>query len=188
MNSAILSSVRHDWCTPKQIIEDVERIGPIVLDPCWSTDAVYEPRHTLTKSDDGLSEDWLDYSVRPRMDKRLFGISRNGRDYKPGVIYINPPYGREIGRWCDKIKQTWQEMLDFGWSMQMVALLPSRTDTRWFDGVCKSASQICFLKGRLRFVGAESSAPFPSMLAYWGDMEEFNKIFCEQGNVVRFST
>ena len=47
----------------------------------------------------------------------------------------------------------------------MVCLVPARTDTKWFAIIWEYARLIIFLQGRLKFVGAESSAPFPSALA-----------------------
>lgn len=53
----------------------------------------------------------------------------------------------------------------------VVGLLPARTDTAWFhEHVYRAATEIRFLKGRLKFEGAAASAPFPSMIAVWGRM------------------
>lgn len=70
--------------------------------------------------------------------------------------WMNPPYGREIIKWVEKASK----------ERNVVALLPSRTDTRWFHEYIynKPNVEIRFLKGRLKFVGAKSSAPFPSMI------------------------
>ena len=46
----------------------------------------------------------------------------------------------------------------------IVALLPARTDTNWWHWNVTQAREIRFLKGRLKFVGAENSAPFPSVV------------------------
>ena len=46
-----------------------------------------------------------------------------------------------------------------------VFLLPARVDTKWFhDLVLPHAREIRFIRGRLKFVGAEHPAPFPSMI------------------------
>lgn len=53
----------------------------------------------------------------------------------------------------------------------VVGLLPVRTDTKWFHRhVYHAATEIRFLKGRLKFEGGKalSSAPFPSMIVVWG--------------------
>ena len=53
----------------------------------------------------------------------------------------------------------------------VVGLLPARTDTAWFhEYVYRAATEIRFLKGRLKFEGAAASAPFPSMIVVWGRM------------------
>ncbi|SHJ64952.1 DNA N-6-adenine-methyltransferase (Dam) [Desulfofundulus thermosubterraneus DSM 16057] len=69
---------------------------------------------------------------------------------------MNPPYGREIGRWvenaCNEARR----------GTVVVALLPARTDTRWWHRYVMRAVVIRFVEGRLKFGGAENSAPFPS--------------------------
>jgi hypothetical protein len=50
-----------------------------------------------------------------------------------------------------------------------VYLIPARTDTRWFHEIClPMATEIRFLKGRLKFGGATTPAPFPSMVVVFG--------------------
>ncbi len=59
-------------------------------------------------------------------------------------------------------------------------LLPARTDVRWFHDYLWNEAQmqpregihIRFLRGRVKFVGADASAPFPSMVAYIGRTNE----------------
>lgn len=44
-------------------------------------------------------------------------------------------------------------------------LIPARTDTRYFhDFIYHQATEIRFIKGRLKFGGQNNSAPFPSMV------------------------
>jgi hypothetical protein len=69
---------------------------------------------------------------------------------------MNPPYGREIGVW---MKKAYEESLG---SALVVCLVPARTDTAWFHSFVTKASQVQFLKGRLKFGGQKNSAPFPS--------------------------
>ena len=77
--------------------------------------------------------------------------------------YMNPPYGREIGPWVEKARREAER------GALVVGLLPARTDTAWFhEHVYRAATEIRFLKGRLKFEGAAASAPFPSMIAVWG--------------------
>ena len=82
----------------------------------------------------------------------LFCSWRNRR------VYCNPPYGPGVGEWLRRADDA--ELAVF--------LLPARTDTRWFhDLVIPKASEIRFIKGRLRFGDATTGAPFPSMLVIY---------------------
>ena len=75
-----------------------------------------------------------------------------------GVNFVNPPYGREIPKW---IKKGYEEYLK---GKTVVFLIPSRTDTRWWHDYCMKATEIRFIKGRLKFGNAKNSAPFPSAI------------------------
>jgi hypothetical protein len=74
---------------------------------------------------------------------------------------MNPPYGREIGKW---IKKAYEESLN---GCTVVCLLPSRTDTRWFWDYILGKAEIRFIKGRLKFGGHKNAAPFPSMIVIY---------------------
>jgi hypothetical protein len=74
-------------------------------------------------------------------------------------VYCNPPYGRGVGAWLAKASEA-----DLA-----VFLLPSRTDTRWWHEYAMKANEIRFLRGRLKFGGSKTGAPFPSVvLVYRG--------------------
>ena len=70
--------------------------------------------------------------------------------------FVNPPYGREIGKWLKKGYEEWQK------GKSVVFLIPSRTDTRWWHDYVMKANEIRFIKGRLKFDEAKWNAPFPS--------------------------
>lgn len=84
--------------------------------------------------DDGLEQDWT------------------------GVCWCNPPYGREIEKW---VKKAYISAIE---GATVVMLLPARTDTRWFHDWIYGKTEIRFIRGRLKFGGAEHGAPFPSMV------------------------
>jgi hypothetical protein len=89
---------------------------------------------------------------------------------------VNPPYGRVIGSWVGKALT---DPVD-----ELVLLVPARTDARWFVPLFEHA--ICFLRGRLRFSGSLSNAPFPSALVYRGPRQEaFVGAFRHRGAIVR---
>jgi hypothetical protein len=52
----------------------------------------------------------------------------------------------------------------------VVALLPARTDTKWFHQFIynKPWVSIEFIMGRLKFSGSKTAAPFPSMVVVFG--------------------
>ena len=83
----------------------------------------------------------------------------NGLDSDWGIVnFVNPPYGREIGKW---IQKGYQENLK---GKTVVFLLPSRTDTSWWHNYIMKADEIRFIRGRLRFDDQKNSAPFPSAI------------------------
>jgi site-specific DNA-methyltransferase (adenine-specific) len=69
-------------------------------------------------------------------------------------VWVNPPYS-DIAKWLARAREP-----DVA-----VFLIPARTDTKWFHAVVLPyASEIRFIRGRLRFGDATNSAPFPSMI------------------------
>lgn len=75
-----------------------------------------------------------------------------------GTCWMNPPYGKEIADWLKKASES---------KCTTVCLVPARTDTKWFHNYVLNKAEIRFVKGRLKFVGAKNSAPFPSMIAIY---------------------
>ena len=74
-----------------------------------------------------------------------------------GVCWMNPPYGREIKAW---MRKAYEESFK---GVKVVCLVPARTDTAWWHDYA-AKGRVCFIRGRLRFKGAASSAPFPSAI------------------------
>ena len=77
-----------------------------------------------------------------------------------GKVFVNPPYSK-IALWVEKC---------WSWSMAgvlVVALLPARTDTKWFHQYVQGNAEVRFIKGRLKFGGSNNNAPFPSMIVIW---------------------
>ena len=50
----------------------------------------------------------------------------------------------------------------------VVALVPARTDTRYWHDHIAGRAVVFFLRGRLAFGDGDQAAPFPSALALWG--------------------
>lgn len=81
------------------------------------------------------------------------------QDWSNNVCWMNPPYGRQIQLWLEK---AYNESLKD--STTVVCLIPSRTDTKYWHNYCMNASEIRFIKGRLKFGNSKNSAPFPSAI------------------------
>ncbi len=76
-------------------------------------------------------------------------------EWRKKRVYCNPPYGPGIRPFLERALE----------ADVAVFLIPARTDTRWMhEIVLPYAKEIRFIKGRLKFGGAENSAPFPSMI------------------------
>lgn len=74
-----------------------------------------------------------------------------------GVVFMNPPYGRAIGLWMRKAYEESQR------GATVVCLVPVRTDARWWS-VVEHAAEVRFIRGRLKFGNAPTSAPFPNAI------------------------
>lgn len=155
-NSASIhfSSESPEHYTPRDVLAAVvECFGAIDLDPCSNDGAPNVPaaRH-YTRADDGLAQPWY------------------------GRVFMNPPYGREIGLWVRKLLNE-QDVT------AAIALVPARTDTEWFDNLTREAV-VCFVTGRLTFIGNEEPAPFPSAIVYLGPHQDhFARVFQEFGSL-----
>ena len=76
------------------------------------------------------------------------------------TVFCNPPYGRELPKWVKKCH-------DEAISATVVMLIPARTDTRAFHDYIYGKADIRFVRGRLKFGGANNSAPSPSMVVVY---------------------
>lgn len=85
-----------------------------------------------------------------------------------GKVFMNPPYGRQIGLWTKKAKAE----VERDHAQIVVALLPARTDTCWWHKDVAGSADVFFLRGRLRFGDGNQSAPFPSAVVVWGALSE----------------
>jgi hypothetical protein len=97
-----------------------------------------------------------------------------------GSVYVNPLYGRDIGKWVQK--GATESLTN---NVTVVMLLPARPDTRWFHNHIwnkehnqpRENVQIRFLKGRVKFeakCGLPNDAPFPSMIVVFRPENNFS--------------
>ena len=136
--SVHFSSKSNEWTTPQYLFDELDDEFKFALDPC-ATDENAKCSKYFTIEDDGLSKDW-----------------------SKDVVFMNPPYGREIKKW---IKKAYEESLN---GAIVVCLIPARTDTTyWHDFIFDKADDIRFLRGRLKFGNSKNSAPFPSAIVIY---------------------
>lgn len=133
MNTGVMfSSAKGDWETPQDFFDTLHHEFGFTLDAAASAQNAKCARY-FDEGHDGLSREW------------------------EGVVWCNPPYGRDVGRWVRK-------GLESGKKADVVMLLPARTDTKWFHDYILGKAEIRFIRGRLKFGGCKNSAPFPSMV------------------------
>lgn len=151
------SSETPEHYTPREIIDAaIECMDAIDLDPCSNShdDPNVPAALHYTKEDDGLVRSWH------------------------GRVYMNPPYGREIMTWVQKLCGEYEA----GHTTEAIALVPARTDTQWWQLL--RDYPVCFIQGRLKFGGLEDSAPFPSAVFYLGNnIDRFYYAFVNLGDV-----
>ena len=127
------SSKTDQWSTPQDFFNELDKEFGFTLDVCADDINTKVLSRYFTKEHDGLLQKW---------------------DHE--IAWMNPPYGREIGKWVKKASEAQGGVV--------VCLLPARTDTKWFHEYIYKKTEIRFIKGRLKFGNSKNSAPFPSMI------------------------
>lgn len=133
---------RH-WETPPEVFDPLNKEFSFTLDPCCQHNTAKASRF-FTEAEDGLQQSWAGERV-----------------------FMNPPYGKEIYAWTRKART---EFLENG--VLVVGLLPASTDLKWWhEDVVGYASDIRYLRGRVRFLTDgpyRASGFFPSVVVVWG--------------------
>ena len=142
MNTNLMfSSEDMTWSTPQEFFDKLNEEFNFTLDPCC-VPSTAKCNIYFTPEVDGLKQSWEGHTV-----------------------FMNPPYGREINKW---LRKAYEESLK---GTIVVCLIPSRTDTKYWHDYCMKASEIRFIKGRLKFGNSVNSAPFPSADVIFGKDE-----------------
>ena len=137
----MFSSKTENWATPPELFAELHKEFNFNLDVCASNWNNKLPNY-FTKEQNALVQEWA------------------------GSVFMNPPYGREIGKW---IRKAYEESLK---GSMVVCLIPARTDTAyWHDYVMKG--EIRFIRGRIKFIdkngNSHQSAPFPSAIVIFNN-------------------
>ena len=138
----MFSSQSDNWETPQWLFDQLDAEFGFNLDAC-ADDQNHKCPVYITKDQDGLTYDWGGYCV-----------------------WCNPPYS-EMPMWAKKCYEEGHKP-----NTTVVMLIPSRTDTRWFQNYILHRAEVRFIKGRLRFSGADNNAPFPTAIVIFRGPEE----------------
>ena len=179
--AVMFSRASDEWETPQDLYDALDQEFEFDIDAAATArNAKCQDYYTL--ADDALTQDWrtsehiLHDEYADENDERRFGSTS---------VWMNPPYSH-----CAEFVEKAHSQMAHG--VTTVALLPSRTDTRWWhDHVWLNDTQsdtaphgiltigkgsvtplhlphrgveVRFIKGRLRFSKAKNSAPFPSVI------------------------
>lgn len=127
-----------EWLTPPDL---VKKLGEFDLDPCTPINPPFVHAKTnFTVIDDGLTKSWF------------------------GRVYMNPPYGKGMEIWIEKLKNHGNG----------IVLIFARTETKcFFNHIWYNADAILFVKGRIKFYnidGEQKGTPgAPSVFIAYGE-------------------
>jgi len=156
------NSGNNEWYTPSKFIDAArETMGGIDLDPasCAVANEIVCADKFYTIDDNGLEEPWS------------------------GRVWLNPPYsGTLVREFAEKI------LLEIPNCEQIVVLVNNATETGWFQSLLREAKSVCFLEGRVKFLGEDKepkNTPLQGQaVLYFGDNSDgFTHSFSELGQV-----
>lgn len=122
-NRSLFSSSTGQWNTDPEVVTDLSTVFHWDLDVCASGPNICDI--FFDKVANGLKQTWN------------------------GLCWMNPPYGRSIGKWV--AKAFWEVFRPKRQAQAVVCLLPARTDTQWWQRNIRHASHVTMIEGRLKF-------------------------------------
>ena len=137
----MFSSKSDEWETPQHIFDELDSEFGFDLDVC-ANESNHKCENYYSIEQDGLSQDWAGHRV-----------------------FCNPPYSNI----AELVEKAFYETKNK--NTLVVLLIPSRTDTKYFQNYIYNRSEIRFIKGRLKFGNSKNSAPFPSMIVIFRGAE-----------------
>lgn len=106
--SVHFQSTSNEWSTPDDLYCELNKRFKFTLDPCCTNENAKCLKH-FTSKENGLIQDW-----------------------SKDIVFMNPPYGREIGKW---IRKAYEESRK---GATVVCLIAARTDTSYWHGSIES--------------------------------------------------
>lgn len=133
-----------DWGTPQIIVDVLNALGGVALDPCSNLWSIVGAARTydLDRGEDGLALPWTGPGE--------------------GLTYVNPPYSNPVA-WMKKAAQGDGEVI----------LLVNYDSTRAWREWGWGADAITFFYKRLKFRGPKNfTSAKPNAFIYWGTRPE----------------
>jgi phage N-6-adenine-methyltransferase len=135
-NDGMRSSAFSDWETPPWLFGLLDSVFHFRLDAAAASDTAKCGRF-FSPEDNALVQEWT-----------------------PGPVFLNPPYGNQIGPFIPKAAET-------GSRETVVCLIPARTETSWFRIVWDQARYVVFLYRRVAFLrGGAPEKTCPRLIEY----------------------
>ncbi|MBP1921825.1 phage N-6-adenine-methyltransferase [Halorubrum alkaliphilum] len=133
-----------EFGTPAEFVRPIaEAVGDFDLDPASGAEATPHASTRFTKEDDGLSRERF------------------------GTVWLNPPFS-EKERWVRRARSE----VAAGHVETAVVLLPVDTSTQLFHEHVAPAPVVCFVEGRLSFIGGDRNPNFGILLAVFGEVPD----------------
>lgn len=123
-------ATKTDWETPQWLYDSLDDEFHFTIDVCANSE---NHKHKYFYESNSLTREWS------------------------GVCWMNPPYGKEIGKWVWKAYHSASLKL-----ATVVCLLPVRSNCEWWKYVI--FGEVRFIRKKLKFVGAPSVSMFPNAL------------------------
>lgn len=133
----LMSSESEEYLTPAWLLDLVERVAPIGLDPCGHLKSEATRRAKIAcilptnlpgaGGADGLRTAW----------------SLNNE--AGSLVFVNPPYGRQLKPWAEKMATERD--------CPIITLVPARVDTAWWRTL--NPVVWCALAGRVSFLSCQ---------------------------------
>jgi len=143
----MVSSKTNEWYTPHKLFDYLDNTFKFTLDPC-ATHENKKCNKYYTLEDDGLSKSWSGETV-----------------------FMNPPYGGHTADWLKKAEEERHN------GTTTVCLIVSSTDrSYWHEIIEPFADEIWFLRGRVKFGGQKTTAPFASAIVIFRPNQQSKKI------------
>jgi len=159
------NSGENEWFTPPDIIEAARKVmGGIDCDPasCTGANEIVGAKKYFTTDDDGLKQKWA------------------------GRIWMNPPYSQsKVSDFAEAVSAKYES----GEISQACILVNNATETAWFQRMLMLATEVCFVRGRIKFIDQKGEVPGGPLqgqvIIYFGEnRKKFHEVFCEKGIVL----